>query len=212
MTHPLCTRLWVGPKPSPRSNVGRASRPPEGDRWVPPPGKDRPGAVRRPHATLPHQTDVDAPRQPEDCGECQRHAEVDVPSSQAPIRFADSGELPTIQPKPDRFPSAHRQLVSSDERPASPGHRVAPPRRPVRTEVRTVGCLGAVARVPTASRRRRSWAGLSKDPVPRHGFPHPLRSACAVSNDLGGLLLSAPSGVFQPVTLVEFAVRKSSTW
>ena len=73
------------------------------------------------------------------------------------------------------------------------------------------GVLERVARVPTASRRRRSWAGLSKDPVPRHGFPHPLRSACVVSNDLGGLLLSAPSGVFQPVTLVEFAVRKSST-
>jgi hypothetical protein len=64
--------------------------------------------------------------------------------------------------------------------------------------------LERVARFTTLSRRTRSWAGLSKDPVPRRGFPHPLRSAFAVSHDLDGLLLSEPSDVFQPVTLVEF--------
>ena len=43
--------------------------------------------------------------------------------------------------------------------------------------------------------------------VPRHGFPHPLRSAFAVSHDLDGLPLSEPSDVFQPVTLMGFGFR-----
>jgi hypothetical protein len=42
---------------------------------------------------------------------------------------------------------------------------------------------------------------------PRRGFPTPLRSACAVSHDLGGLALSEPSDVFQPVTLLGFGYR-----
>jgi hypothetical protein len=71
--------------------------------------------------------------------------------------------------------------------------------------------LERVVRVPNPSRERGSWAGPSKDLVPRRGLPHPLRSAFAVFHDLGGLLLSEPSDVFQPVTLVEFPVRKSST-
>jgi hypothetical protein len=60
------------------------------------------------------------------------------------------------------------------------------------------------ARLPPVSRGSWTGAGLSKDPVPRRGFPHPLRSASAVFHDLGGLLLSAPSDVFQSVTLMEF--------
>jgi hypothetical protein len=39
---------------------------------------------------------------------------------------------------------------------------------------------------------------------PRRGFPHPLRSAFAVSHDLDGLLLPEPCGVFQPLTSVGF--------
>lgn len=66
-----------------------------------------------------------------------------------------------------------------------------------------------VARMPTTSRKRWPWAGLSKDPVPRRGFPHPLRSAFAVFHDLGGLLLSEPSDVFQSVTLVEFSTGEA---
>lgn len=69
--------------------------------------------------------------------------------------------------------------------------------------------LERVAREPTASRRRRLWAGLSKDPVPRRGFPHPLRSVFAVFHDLDGLLLSEPSDIFQSVTLVELVSRKA---
>jgi hypothetical protein len=54
--------------------------------------------------------------------------------------------------------------------------------------------------------------------VPRRGVPRPLRSACAVSRDRGGLLLSRPSGVFQPVTLLGFgssvddSVQGPRTW
>lgn len=91
------------------------------------------------------QADVYTPRQSEDRGGGQRHTEVDGPSSHAPIRSVAGGELPTNRPKPIRFPSAHQQLVSPDKRSASPGHRVAPPHRPVRTEVRTFQCLGTVA-------------------------------------------------------------------
>jgi hypothetical protein len=43
--------------------------------------------------------------------------------------------------------------------------------------------------------------------IPRRGVPIPLRSAYAVSHDLDGLHLSEPSGVFQPVTLMEFGYR-----
>jgi hypothetical protein len=49
---------------------------------------------------------------------------------------------------------------------------------------------------------------FSLDRIPRRGVPHPLRSAFAVSHDLDGLLLSAPSGMFQPDTLVELLPRK----
>lgn len=123
---------------------GQGSLPPEDDR----------SAYRRTRFTEcgPRTTtsssglaDVNTPRQSEDHGGGQRHTEVDGPSSQAPIRSVDGGELPTSRPKPIRVPSAHQQLVSPDKRSASPGHRVAPPHRPVRTEVRTFQCLGTVA-------------------------------------------------------------------
>lgn len=43
--------------------------------------------------------------------------------------------------------------------------------------------------------------------VPRRGGPIPLRSACAVSHDLGGLLLLGPGGVFHPLTSLGFGAR-----
>jgi hypothetical protein len=43
--------------------------------------------------------------------------------------------------------------------------------------------------------------------IPRRRVPHLLRSAFVVFHDLDGLHLSAPSGVFQPVTLMEFHYR-----
>jgi hypothetical protein len=45
------------------------------------------------------------------------------------------------------------------------------------------------------------------DPIPRRGFPGPLRSAFAVSHDLDGFPLFEPSAVFQAVTLMEFDYR-----
>jgi hypothetical protein len=251
-SHPLCTRPRFRPKPSPRANVGRSSRPPEGERSFLPPFVKTPGAVRRPHAKKSRRAAADAPRRSEERGGCQQHAEVDDPSSQAPTRFVDGSELPAVRPKPIHVPSAHHRLVSPDERLASPGHRDAPGRFPARAEARAfdlpgAGCpatsssssrssrllrswsglprdffqlepklapsevLERVARVPTVPREEWSWAGLSKDPVPRRGFPHPLRSAYAVSHDLDGLLLSAPSDVFQSVTLLEFYYQESST-
>jgi hypothetical protein len=95
------------------------------------------------------QTDEGTSRQSEDHGDGQRHAEVDGPSSQAPNRSVGGSELLTSQPKLIRFPSAHHQLVSSDERSASPGHRVAPLLRPVRAEARSIHEVAErVARVP----------------------------------------------------------------
>jgi hypothetical protein len=52
------------------------------------------------------RADVRTPRRSEDHGGGQRHTEVDGPSSQAPIRSVAGGELPTVRPKPIRFPSA----------------------------------------------------------------------------------------------------------
>jgi hypothetical protein len=40
--------------------------------------------------------------------------------------------------------------------------------------------------------------------VPRRGVPIPLRSACAVSHDLGGFRLLGPGGVFHPLTPLGF--------
>jgi hypothetical protein len=40
--------------------------------------------------------------------------------------------------------------------------------------------------------------------LPRHGLPHPFRSAFAVSHDLGGLLLLEPCDVFRPHTPIRF--------
>jgi hypothetical protein len=59
---------------------------------------------------------------------------------------------------------------------------------------------------PTPSRRR--WPGaVLKDPIPRRGFPGPLRSAFAVSHDLDGLPLFEPSAMFQTDALMEFVYR-----
>jgi hypothetical protein len=132
---PLCTRSRSRPKPSPLANVGRVQTP-EGVRCACRPTR----FAKRDPKTTPGSSgwaDVRTPRQSEDHGGGQRHTEVDGPSSQAPDRSVAGSELPTVRPKPIRFPSAHQQLVSPDERPASPGHRVAPPHRQARTEVLT---------------------------------------------------------------------------
>jgi hypothetical protein len=41
---------------------------------------------------------------------------------------------------------------------------------------------------------------------PRHGFPHPLRSAFAVFHDLDGLIPPGPCDLFQPLTPMGFVV------
>lgn len=115
---------------------GQGSPPPEDDRYAYRPTRLA-GCDPKTTTSSSGQADVSTPRQSEDHGGGQRHTEVDGPSSQAPTRSVAGGELPTNRPKPVRFPSAHQQLVSPDKRSASPGHRVAPPHRTVRTEVRT---------------------------------------------------------------------------
>jgi len=67
------------------------------------------------------------------------------------------------------------------------------------------------SRCPLTGRRPRTLTGGSLNLVPRRRVPCLLRSAFAVFHDPGGLLLSEPSGVFQPVTLVEFDSRSGST-
>lgn len=48
--------------------------------------------------------------------------------------------------------------------------------------------------------------------VPRHGIPHPRRSAFAVSHGLDGLTFLLPPGVFQPVTLMGFGYLLEYPW
>jgi hypothetical protein len=143
LSHPLCTRSRIQPKPAPRTNVGEAP--------VHPKASSRSHhlarvAERDPKITpgTSGEAGARAPRRSEDRGGGQHHTEVDGPSSRAPGRLVHGGERPAVRPKPFRIPSAHRQLVLPDERPASPGHRVTPAHPPVRAEARTRG----------------SWSGL----------------------------------------------------
>jgi hypothetical protein len=169
-SHPLCTRARSRPKPAPRANVGWSSRPPEGERSFQPPFAKTPGAVRRPHAKYPRQAVADAPRRSEERGGCRQHAEVDGPSSQAPIRSAGGGELPAVRPKPIHLPSAHHQLVSPDERLASPGHRVAPGSVPARAEARAFQIPGAGCPATSSGSNRSSFLRRSRSGLPRDFF------------------------------------------
>jgi hypothetical protein len=76
-------------------------------------------------------------------------------------------------------------------------------------EILAVGRGFAVVRGPSALEGR-TGAVASMVPIPRRGVPRPLRSVFAVFHDPDGLHLSEPSGVFQPVTLVEFGLHWSS--
>lgn len=83
-----------------------------------------------------------------------------------------------------------------------------PPALPVR------GIHFPARRVPPAASRRlappvgdrscRRGSHRDGSTVPRRGVPPPLRSASAVSHDLGGLFLPGPGGVFRPLTPMRF--------
>jgi hypothetical protein len=161
---PLCAPRGAG-RSRCRVERGRAVRSPK--RLAVP--TTRPEVARRgPKTTRDESRRADAhpPRRSEDRGGSQRHAEVDVSSSRVPGRFTGGGELPAKQPRPFRFPSAHHPIVSPDERSASPGHRVAPFRRPARTEVHAV-CLIRAGRSSSTSSANRSPCRLPS----RSGLP-----------------------------------------
>lgn len=98
------------------------------------------------------------------------------------------------------FPAATRRLTS-------PRSRLTSCRSPYTYFAGTEFSRSRSSPAPRSSPERNVRACTSMDLAPRRGFPHPLWSAFAVSHDPGGLLLSEPSGVFQPVTLVEFGLR-----
>jgi hypothetical protein len=210
LVHPLCTPPRCRPKPSPRRHVGRApSR--RSDRSFPPLDPTSPGAIRRPHATGRIELTLALRDVPKTAADASVTLKWTVPplgvlfDSMAAANFPCNGRSRTTFHR--RTPSSSRrtrgwrpQVIESLRH----GSGTEPKLDPSAALER--GALG-----PPCSRRRRRWAGISKDPAPRRGIPLPLRSAFAVSHDLGGLLLSAPSDVFQSVTLMEFGFRCCST-
>jgi hypothetical protein len=121
---------------------------------------------------MSRRADTRAPRRSEDRGGCQRHAEVDSPSSRCSTRFIDGGELPANWPKPVRVPPAHPRFVPPDERLVSPGHRGAPSRLPDRAEARAfrhagAGCSAAPSGPSRSSSLPPRWSGVPVDrPAP----------------------------------------------
>jgi hypothetical protein len=99
-----------------------------------------------------------------------------------------------------------RSPASPERGVAAPGHRIASVSARSRVETRSLVKPETMPAVRGSPGGNLCHCG-SMDLAPRRGFPHPLRSAFAVSHDLDGLLLSEPFGVFQPVTLVEYGFR-----
>jgi hypothetical protein len=101
-----------------------------------------------------------------------------------------------------RSPEGERWRASADHDAASSPPAQQPTSRSSLKEALAIQSRsGAAGPCPGTLRDRPRW-------FPRRGFPHPLRSVFTVSRGLDGLHLSEPSGVFQPVTLLEFGYRQ----
>jgi hypothetical protein len=140
-----------------------------------------------------------------------------------PLRFIPLQRSHPENPLPGTRSQSHRSCNGTGERVhrTPEGTRAVPrpsagPTTPLPNSRRIGRRLWMVAPRKTASRSNRlspsRAAALTTCPwehrVPRRGFPPPLRSASDVFHAPGGLLLSEPSDVFQPVTLVGFVFRR----